>query len=923
MLSVLFTAFFAFSASVAAQNVSVVCIAGQCLEGFTNTTIGATLSAPGAQTDVILLPDTYSSTSNPELLHNLLTASSASLSPATGFSNSSGQSSVSLPLTLALQPGMAIYPQALYSGQAQFSTLPSTPQTNTSIPFSASSLSLAPNVWAAVSAGSSSTRVILWSSVPDTAQLPTTASGSLALLDMQSASCSPQCSGNGVCSASGTCTCPAGFTGSSCESCVSGHFGPQCAACPAGCTECDDGINGSGVCAAFAVSDPPASCNCVNGECGSNGQCTCLPGWTAASNGTQCAQCASGYFLDSSGNCEICQLGCAECSDGTGDCISCASGFTQDANDKTKCDSTGQTTSSGTACPDGSFSAGSSCQACSPSCQTCHGSTSNDCIICATGTYSLGGNCVQTNSGGVCAGTSMIANNNKHECDTCPSKCTSCQISSFSAASTINQAQCTGCLPGYVLSQGQCVESCPSGTFLSPTDNLTCTACSSSCGTCAGSASFCLTCTNNQIAANGTCVNTCPSNTFSASGRCIACHPDCATCAGGSFDQCTSCAKTLPVLTSGRCLATCSQNQYLDGTSAACEACDSSCASCSGPGPNACLACSSSSNVLRGGACVAANCTGGAGVVSGLGACLSELVLVPSNTSSGGSSAPLPSITGISSPTVVSSSSGRLQWWEILLMALGCAFIFLVVVMCWRRRARKQRQKATAAFASAKQLDRKEGWRWKLIRFGERLMGGGGGDAQKHADAGEIALWKMRAAEEARHNQYREREMEKMMMSGGGGYAHSHSHAGSSRGPSPLPSLYEGRHGHDGTKEWYDEAFEREYDAPPNDHRFSSHSVFSQVTGVPRSGPEPRQPVRTNPLTSRFSTTTLGTSSGVSRSAGERNKSKRKTPSPRAPSVAQEYAMSVRKGSPSPRLLQKPLVPTHTGDSGSRNPFRQ
>ena len=57
----------------------------------------------------------------------------------------------------------------------------------------------------------------------------------------------------------------------------------------------------------------------------------------------------------------------------------------------------------------------------------------------------------------------------------CGAKCTSCKIPNFNVASTVAQLQCTGCLPGFFLSQGKCVESCPSGTFVSSQDNLTCT----------------------------------------------------------------------------------------------------------------------------------------------------------------------------------------------------------------------------------------------------------------------------------------------------------------------------------------------------------------------------------------------------------------------------------------------------------------
>ncbi|EGN96298.1 hypothetical protein SERLA73DRAFT_94428 [Serpula lacrymans var. lacrymans S7.3] len=811
----------------------------------------------------------------------MLTSSSASLSQSTGFGNSSSGSSVTLPLTVQLQPGLAIYPQTLYSGQGSFSSLPTEPVVNASVSLSASSLAISSDVWVAVSAGSNS-RVILWDSVPDVSQLPPSSSGSLALLDMQSSSCSPPCSGSGVCSASGTCTCPTGFNGTSCEMCSSGFFGPTCQACPSGCTSCDDGISGSGKCLVPVVSNPPSSCNCINGECGTNGQCTCITGWTTASNGTACAQCSTGFFLDSSGNCEICQLGCSECAAGTGDCITCASGFTQDTTDRTKCDATQQQTSTGTACPEGSFSNGTACPVCSPVCQTCSGGTSNDCIICASGSYSLGGSCVQTNSGGVCQGSSLIGNNDKHECDTCGPKCTSCQISNFNVGSTIDQAQCTGCLPGFVLSQGKCVESCPSGAFLSPQDNLTCTACSSSCSTCLGSADFCLTCANKQLASNGQCVASCPSNTFSSSNTCISCHPDCATCSGSSFSQCTSCNKALPVLTNGRCLPTCSQSQFFDTTSSTCQSCDQSCSSCSGSGPSNCLACSSSSQVLRGGSCTSANCSSGSSVVPGLGACLSELVLIPQ--ASGTSASALPSITGLSTP-ISTTTKQTLQWWEILLMALGCAFIFLVFMMCWRRRARKQRAKETAAFAS--NLNRKRSWRWRLARFGERLFGH---SPSRLPEGEDIKLAKLRAAEEARHHQ----EMEKLIG------AYEYSRAGSSRAPSPLPPLEDHKH-----RNSYD------YPYTNGSHRLSGGSLYSQVTGVPRHGPEPRQPVKTNPLMSRFSATTLGSSMHNSRTRGL-------TPAvPSPPTDAEAYAASVRQ-SPEPRGSYW-VTPASTG--GSKNPF--
>ncbi|KAF8228601.1 hypothetical protein L208DRAFT_1453265 [Tricholoma matsutake] len=891
----------AFGASVVAQSSTpiVVCVAGQCLQGYSNTTIGAKLSAAGAPTSIQLLPGQYSSSTNPQLLHDAITSSSASLSSSPGFENAT--TAVSLPLNLALAPGLAIYSQKLYSGQAGFSQLPSAPIVNLSTPLSANSLVIASSIWVAVGSKGSNTRVVLWDAVPDVSQLPSGAASGLNLLDMQSSACSPPCAGSGVCSASGVCTCPTGFTGSSCESCAKGFFGPTCQPCPSGCTSCDEGISGSGRCLVPVVTGAPATCNCLNGQCGSNGQCTCNAGWTTAANGTACAKCSPGFFLTSTGDCQVCQLGCTQCADESGTCIACKTGFTQDANDKTKCNAVQSVTSTGTVCPDGSFSNGTTCTPCSPTCKTCTAGTSNDCIICAAGQYMFNGHCVAANTNGVCAGSNLIADNNKNECDTCGAKCTSCSIPGFNVASTVNQLQCTGCLPGFVLSQGKCVSSCPAGTFISPQDNLTCVACDPSCSTCTGASTFCLTCANNQLASNGKCVTSCPSNSFTATGSCVACHPDCATCSGPSFNQCSSCGPGRPVLTNGRCLPTCSRSQFFDTTSSSCQPCDSSCSSCSGPGPSNCLACSSSSQVLRAGSCVATNCVGSSSVVAGLGVCLSELVQVPTTS---GNAPPLPSITGLSNPTVVVTGRRPLAWWEILLMALGCAFVFLMVLLCWRRRAKNQRAKRTAMFAEAKNLQGK-GWRERLVRFGERFFGHSAkGRAAvlpvHHNPRGEdTKLQNLKDAEDARH----ERQVESFIDA----YGYSrYPESRSSRNPSTLPSLRE---------------YHGKNPSIRNPNRLSSGlSLYSEVTGKPRQAAEPRQPVKKDALVSRFSSSTLSSSY----SNWTRDRERVVLAPPPLPTEAEEYVMVVR-----PALdAWPPLNPNsnwvqldHTGNS--RNPFRK
>jgi len=116
-------------------------------------------------------------------------------------------------------------------------------------------------------------------------------------------------------------------------------------------------------------------------------------------------------------NHSVCQIGCSTCADGTGACQACRAGFSKDANDATKCNPTAQTTSSGVVCPSGSFANGAACARCPSTCQTCNGPTSNDCVVCAAGLFTLNGACVSADSSGVCQGTNLIADNNKRECD--------------------------------------------------------------------------------------------------------------------------------------------------------------------------------------------------------------------------------------------------------------------------------------------------------------------------------------------------------------------------------------------------------------------------------------------------------------------------------------------------------------------------
>ncbi|KIY48194.1 growth factor receptor domain-containing protein, partial [Fistulina hepatica ATCC 64428] len=850
------------------SSLDIICVPGTCLEGSTSLTLGTVLS-DGTDTSIHLLPGTYTSSTNPELLHNELTSSSAKLTPSAGFANSS--SSTDLPLTIALSTGFAIYSESLYAGSVDFKALPSTPYAvNTSISLAAQSFAVSSSVWLAISAGTSD-RLIVWESIPDVSQLPSGLDSNFTLIDMESSACSPACSSAGICNTNGTCSCAAGFTGSSCQSCESNHYGQSCLACPTDCSDCDDGITGTGRCLQYNVTDLPSSCDCVNGECQSDGSCTCLPGWKAASNGTSCATCEEGYYLTTTGDCSVCNLGCETCADSTGKCAKCEDGWTMDSSDETECDANEQTNSDGSVCPDGSYDKNGTCTDCDSACSTCTGGTAKDCSLCTSGTYMYNGTCVSASDTGVCEGTTMIADNNKHECDSCGWKCEACEISNFTTASVVDQAVCTSCLPGYYIYDDACVSECPSGTFVSSKDNQTCADCDSSCSTCAGSASFCLTCSSSKYAHNGTCVSSCPTGTFKSGSSCLNCHPDCDTCSGSSFNQCSTCKSDRPVLNNGRCLPTCSQSQYYDEAAGSCESCDSSCSSCSGSESNECLACTSSTQVLRSGSCVAANCNETSNVIAGLGVCLESLFTYVDKSST----------KGIDTPT----TSRSLAWWEILLMALGCAFIFMCVLWCWRRHARKQRAKRTRMFASAKDLD-KPTWHERLARFRARLFGGGRRVQLQSSE--EMGMGHVVAVDRKEPSVFR-------------------SAAPSSRwDESQLIDSYK---------------YARTVRSEPNlecarSNRMSGPSMYSQVTGNARRVPDVRQPVKADLLAPSTSSRDSG-GSWLFTSASQ--------PQLRQ-TEAQEYANwvkpALRVPSPLPgNLWMQPIQPTRTGAS-SNNPFR-
>ena len=130
-----------------------------------------------------------------------------------------------------------------------------------------------------------------------------------------------------------------------------------------------------------------------------------IPGFTS-DDGTACSNRAPGFQLviakvrlnieksidtvSTHSFTAVCQIGYTTCADGSGTCQTCKPGFLRDANDATKCNPPAQATNNGVVCLSGSFSnETSSCAPCASACQTCTGPASTDCIVCASGMFTL------------------------------------------------------------------------------------------------------------------------------------------------------------------------------------------------------------------------------------------------------------------------------------------------------------------------------------------------------------------------------------------------------------------------------------------------------------------------------------------------------------------------------------------------------
>ena len=292
----------------------------------------------------------------------------------------------------------------------------------------------------------------------------------------------------------------------------------KCTSCDSTCQEC---IGSSTQC---------TSCNITSGNSTSNFyQNKCL------------AACPTGTYSDTSKLCQNCDSSCYTCNGGLAtNCSACNTTGTS------KYFIAGNNTCM-SACPTGYYADTSfNCQNCDSSCYTCNGGSTTNCLTCNTAgrsQYFMNSNKTCMSS---CPTTGYYADASLN-CQLCDSTCYTCNGRSATNCLTCNTAG-TGAYPYFIAGNNTCMSACPTtGYYLDSATN--CQLCNLTCSTCNGGlGTNCLSCNTTGAGtgtypyfmnSNKTCISACPTGYYADSSKnCQLCNSTCYTCNGGLATNC-------------------------------------------------------------------------------------------------------------------------------------------------------------------------------------------------------------------------------------------------------------------------------------------------------------------------------------------------------------------------------------------------
>uniref|UniRef100_A0A8B9LCK8 Proprotein convertase subtilisin/kexin type 5 n=1 Tax=Astyanax mexicanus TaxID=7994 RepID=A0A8B9LCK8_ASTMX len=325
----------------------------------------------------------------------------------------------------------------------------------------------------------------------------------------------------------------------------------------------------------YSACDPECSDNVCEGP-GPHQCINCLHYFLKFKNNTRMCvpECPPGFFRDDKRRCKKCSPLCESCVGSRSDqCTSCRPGLylREGANMCVY------------ACPEGSYLdlETSMCRKCSENCKKC--TSANVCTECKPGLSLQGNKCQLTCELGT------YYNGHKRLCEQCHPACATCAGTGIEA--------CTKCADGYYLEEWRCVHTCSTGYYMAEqTENgevqKSCRKCDPTCYSCTGPGDRnCSTCVNGYNLENGVCVvsTVCKDGQYiTENGECNLCDVTCFKCSGPSENNCLSCMFTRS-MDDGHCVQKCNSGKYeRDGQ---CHRCHHTCHECSDEGPDKCKSC--------------------------------------------------------------------------------------------------------------------------------------------------------------------------------------------------------------------------------------------------------------------------------------------------------------------------------------------
>jgi hypothetical protein len=316
------------------------------------------------------------------------------------------------------------------------------------------------------------------------------------------------------------------------ETCPTGTYsdGFKCRKCRSNCDTC---LNNSSC----------LTCKAPMVLQGDKCQAQCSPGFVYDSNVKMCKKCSD------PAKCETCLFNNLDI------CLKCQNGFILDG---AQCYDN---------CPANKWNINNTeCKECASNCAVCK--SANECKTCITPFVLLNGKC-----------SSQCPENYGNDLGVCRQcgnpRCRECDLS--------NPKQCISCPEDYWLHKGDCVNSCPLGTYF--LDDM-CVDCDPTCENCKGQ--FCKKCKPGYVKdKNNLCKSPCPDGTVSRGDQCVACADSkCKQCAANNLNECFDCKESF--LFNKLCQVTCPEGYHADPKSKKCVQCQTNCKRCDQTG---CLEC--------------------------------------------------------------------------------------------------------------------------------------------------------------------------------------------------------------------------------------------------------------------------------------------------------------------------------------------